>query len=304
MPKIPMSDLNCWFDAAELTKAPFLAINLSNRKARSKLHNDALFPKRVTGDWPLTKEVMDVGIEGKTLVLFYTERGRSTLYVGRCTSKKVVSATANGQPRYQLTVAKAWKAIGATDATYSKFFEGFRMSSNPTVVWAADSTYVGSLGTNDTPDDRDPDDDGKKRAGGTNVMTLVAQRACHDVFVDRLKSVWGKKCALTRLTSPRLVQACHLVPWSNATPKERISAHNGLMLCAHLHALLDSHLLSFDDEGNLLLATDLAPDVRKLVLASGHICLSKPPSSIQVGFLQRHRKAAKLKRKKLERASL
>ncbi|MEJ0003531.1 MAG: hypothetical protein WDN30_08175 [Pararobbsia sp.] len=191
MPKIPIPDLNCWFDAPELTKAPFLAINLSNRKASSKLHNDALFRRRVTGNWPLTKEVMDVGIESKILVLFYSERGRSTLYVGRCTSKKTVGATASGQPRYQLTVAKPWKAIGVTDVTYSKFFKGFRMNSNPTVVWAADGTYVGSLETNDTPDDRDPDDDGKKRVGGTNVMALVAQRAGHDVFADRLKSVWG-----------------------------------------------------------------------------------------------------------------
>ncbi len=124
MPKIPIPDLNCWFDAPELTKAPFLAINLSNRKASSKLHNDALFRRRVTGNWPLTKEVMDVGIESKILVLFYSERGRSTLYVGRCTSKKTVGATASGQPRYQLTVAKPWKAIGVTDVTYSKFFKG------------------------------------------------------------------------------------------------------------------------------------------------------------------------------------
>ena len=82
---------------------------------------------------------------------------------------------------------------------------------------------------------------------GFNRPAMVQQRVGHEIFVQRLSKYWRGQCALTNLNAPRLVQACHIVPWSEATPAERVNRDNGLLLCTHLHALFDSHLLRSEE---------------------------------------------------------
>ncbi|CAE6837077.1 HNH endonuclease [Paraburkholderia aspalathi] len=294
-----MPQLNRWFDIPNL-RTPFLAINLSNPRPESRETNDKLFPKRQTGHWPLTKAVLQHGIEGQTIVLFYSQNGRSSVYVGTCVSKRETGQTKDGKPRYTLTVAHHWKDEGQANVSFSKFFEGFRKSSNPTVVWADMQGYASPRGeeVDRKGADGESDQDGE---GGYDVPGLSSQRVGHDVFVQRVVGVWGRRCALTNLEAPRLVQACHIVPWSEATPEERTSAHNGLMLCAHLHALFDSHLLGFDTDGRLLLAHGIDASVRALVLVGRRLCLRKAPSARQVELLQRHQEAAKKAGYRLDR---
>lgn len=142
-------------------------------------------------------------------------------------------------------------------------------------------------------------DDLIKQKEGSNYMAWVAQRAGHDDFAKGIHKVWDKKCALTGLYAPRLLQACHLVPWEEADKDEKTNPHNGLLLCAHLHALLDEHLISFDSKGNLLIDSSLDQGVIKLVLSSGMTTLRKKPTQEQIAFLARHRQAAVNKKRKL-----
>ncbi|WP_321894620.1 HNH endonuclease [Paraburkholderia heleia] len=287
-----MSQLSRWFDIPNL-RTPFLAINLSNPKPESRETNDKLFPKRQTGHWPLTKAVLEHGIEGQTIVLFYSDKGTATIYVGTCVSKRETGQTKDGKPRYTFTVARPWKDEGHTEVSFSRFFEGFRMSANPTVVWADMNGYASPLGEEFYREESDDESDHQYgEGGGYDVLGISSQRIGHDVFVQRVVDVWGRRCALTEIEAPRLVQACHIVPWSEATPEERTSAHNGLMLCAHLHALFDSHLLGFDADGHLLLADGIDTSVRALALAGGRVRLRKIPSARQIEFLRRHRETA------------
>lgn len=287
-----MPQLNRWFDIPNL-RTPFLAINLSNPSPESKETNDKLFPKKQTGHWPLTKAVLDHGIEGQTIVLFYSDGRASTIYVGTCVSKRETGWTKDGRPRYTLTVARPWKEEGYTDVSFSKFIEGFRKSSNPTVVWADMTGYISPQGERVDREASNGEGGDQGNEGGYDVPAVFSQRVGHDVFVQRVVDVWGRRCALTNLKAPRLVQACHIVPWSEATPEERTSCHNGLMLCAHLHALFDSHLLGFDTDGHLLLVHGMDASVRALVLAGDRVRLRRAPSARQVEFLLRHREAAK-----------
>ncbi|MDN7586631.1 HNH endonuclease [Burkholderia seminalis] len=286
-----MPQLSRWFDIPNL-RTPFLAINLSNPKPESRETNDKLFPKRQTGHWPLTKAVLEHGIEGQTIVLFYSDKGGSRVYVGTCVSKRETGQTKDGKPRYTLTVARPWRSEGHVNVSFSKFFEGFRKSANPTVVWANMKGYISPRGEEVDREAADGERDHQDGEGGYDVLGMFSQRVGHDVFVQRVVDVWGRRCALTDLKAPRLVQACHIVPWRDATPEERTSAHNGLMLCAHLHALFDSHLLGFDTDGHLLLAHGIDASVRALVLAGGRVRLREIPSPRQVEFLRRHRETA------------
>ena len=177
------------------------------------------------------------------------------------------------------------------------------MSSNPTVVWATPERYiepeedvsevdeVDPDPNLDDPSD-DPDDDAYSGVLGADTMAEVALRAHQRLFAQRLAKVWGNRCALTGLAAPRLLHACHIVPYKAASPSEKVSAHNGLLLCAHLHMLMDAHLLSFDDDGSLLIANSLDANVRDLVLAPRSTQLRRMPSAQQVTFLRRHRASA------------
>jgi hypothetical protein len=280
-------ELNYWFEASALTQEPFLAINLSNRTPNSLSQNASLFAKQQAGYWEIPKLALSAGLEGKLVVLFNMRPGQgAVIYTGRIASVVVAGITAHPVPRnrYLLTVKAPWKIEGTSHVTFSEFLTGFRLSSNPTCAWGDGSNYA-------PPDIEESIDDGSGKIG-SNYMAWVAQRANHDVFAKRVRAVWGSTCALTGLRAPRLLQACHLVPWNEANEQEKINPHNGLLLCVHLHALLDSHLISFDDDGRLMLAKGLDRGIKKLILASGNIGLRKRPTNEQIGFLRQHRAEA------------
>lgn len=51
--------------------------------------------------------------------------------------------------------------------------------------------------------------------------------------------------------------ASHIKPWRLCTDAERLDPKNGLLLMAHIDALLDRGLISFASGGNLLVANSL-----------------------------------------------
>lgn len=97
----------------------------------------------------------------------------------------------------------------------------------------------------------------------TEAERLVLQRVGQDVFRDALLAYWGGACPLTGVGHPRLLRASHLKPWAAcASDAERLDVHNGLLLAAHLDAAFDAGLISFTDDGALLVADALAPTDR------------------------------------------
>ncbi|WP_317201307.1 HNH endonuclease [Janthinobacterium sp.] len=282
-----MKETKYWFEIPSLARQPFLAINLTNANSRSFTKNSIMLGTGKAGDWPLPQELLDEGAEGKIAVLFFANRGERTLYIGKILSKVVTGATGNGQARYELTV-DSWKKRGITSVSFSRFFTGFRMSANPTVLWAAPSTSV-----NEGLGDQLPG-----RAPGSNKMALVAQRVGHGIFAADVRQAWSNKCALTEISAKNILNACHLIPWSHkeCIPKYQTDANNGLLLCAHLHALLDSYSISFTDDGHLLIDRNLHPKLSILVSSTGDVCLRKTPNLEQQFFLRWHRaQAEKLK---------
>jgi len=102
----------------------------------------------------------------------------------------------------------------------------------------------------------------------TEVLRLVKQRIGQDIFRDALMEYWGGACAVTAIAIPELLRASHSKPWSDcATDTERLNVFNGFLLCAHLDALFDKGLLTFDSKGGAVLSHQLdADEFRKLGL--------------------------------------
>ena len=98
---------------------------------------------------------------------------------------------------------------------------------------------------------------------GTEVERLVRQRVRQDVFREALLDYWGGACAVTGLALPEVLRASHAKPWADcASDEERLNVFNGLLLVAHLDALFDRGLITFDASGDMVTATRLAPDHR------------------------------------------
>lgn len=92
----------------------------------------------------------------------------------------------------------------------------------------------------------------------TEVERLVRQRLGQDRYRSAMLEYWGGACAVTGLALPEVLRASHAKPWADcASDAERLDVFNGFLLCAQLDALFDRFLISFDDQGRLLLSPAL-----------------------------------------------
>ena len=97
----------------------------------------------------------------------------------------------------------------------------------------------------------------------TEAERLVIQRVGQNVFRDALMTYWGESCAVTGVAEPRLLRASHIKPWAKCeTDAERLDVYNGFLLAAHLDAAFDAGLISFTDEGTILLSSQFTQDDR------------------------------------------
>lgn len=87
------------------------------------------------------------------------------------------------------------------------------------------------------------------------VITKI--RINQDKFRNNLITKYGK-CCLCGVTNPDLLIASHLKPWSKSDQKEKLDIGNGLLLCPNHDKLVDSGLVSFDDDGKILISNKLS----------------------------------------------
>jgi putative restriction endonuclease len=65
---------------------------------------------------------------------------------------------------------------------------------------------------------------------------------------------------------PRLLRASHIKPWARCeTDAERLDVYNGLLLAAHLDAAFDVGLISFSDEGAILISAHFTEADRRAI---------------------------------------
>jgi len=114
----------------------------------------------------------------------------------------------------------------------------------------------------------------ERKIGATEVERLVKQRVGQDIFRESLMDYWGGACAVTGIAVPELLRASHAKAWAEcATDAERLNVYNGFLLCAHLDALFDSHLLTFTDSGDALFAAGIDDDIRPRLGLTGTLKL-------------------------------
>ena len=72
------------------------------------------------------------------------------------------------------------------------------------------------------------------------IYTLVKSRGIKQIiFRDALLKAYARRCAFTEIAVPGTLEACHIVPWAQASPAERLDVRNGLLLNSFHHSLFD-----------------------------------------------------------------
>lgn len=96
----------------------------------------------------------------------------------------------------------------------------------------------------------------------TEVERLIRQRVGQNIYRESLMDYWGGACAVSGIAVPGLLRASHAKPWAECTTDaERLNVFNGFLLCAHLDALFDRHLMTFDAEGHAIFSRAIGAHV-------------------------------------------
>lgn len=104
----------------------------------------------------------------------------------------------------------------------------------------------------------------------TEAERLVVQRIGQDIFREALIDYWGGRCPLTGITEPALLRASHIVPWADCEDEQRLDVYNGLLLSALWDAAFDKGLVSFGDDGTVLVSPSLS-EVARTALGVGRV---------------------------------
>ena len=100
----------------------------------------------------------------------------------------------------------------------------------------------------------------------TEALRLTKQRVGQNLFRKVLMDYWGGACAVTAINIPELLRASHAKPWADcATDAERLDVFNGFLLSAQLDALFDSGLITFHNDGTMLVSTAVVNTQRQLL---------------------------------------
>lgn len=104
------------------------------------------------------------------------------------------------------------------------------------------------------------DEDENEIPDKTSRRGLVTSRIGQGKYRRKVLNRWRNRCAVTGATSKEILIASHILPWRDATDQERHDVHNGLLLSPVYDALFDKHLISFNDDGSIILSKDLKKD--------------------------------------------
>ncbi|MGB9590912.1 MAG: HNH endonuclease [Candidatus Kryptoniota bacterium] len=98
---------------------------------------------------------------------------------------------------------------------------------------------------------------------GTEAEVEVKRRIGQDIYREALMQYWHGCCAVTACDVPELLRASHAKPWKDASDAERLDVYNGFLLRADLDALFDAGLITFSDDGDLLVSPRLTDYQRR-----------------------------------------
>jgi hypothetical protein len=121
----------------------------------------------------------------------------------------------------------------------------------------------------------------------TTRTALIEARRGQGKYRQDLIKVW-ERCSVTRCAHVALLRASHIKPWRESTNSERLNLYNGLLLAPNLDEAFDRGLISFADDGGILISSCLSTETCSL-LGIGKELRVAPVHQANRPFLAFHR---------------
>jgi hypothetical protein len=103
----------------------------------------------------------------------------------------------------------------------------------------------------------------------TERKGLVTSRVGQGYFRNQLIEKWEGRCAVTKSSDHNILIASHIVPWSESKDEERLDVNNGILLSPLYDALFDRHLISFEDNGKIVISPRIKEELEILKIDVG-----------------------------------
>jgi len=90
----------------------------------------------------------------------------------------------------------------------------------------------------------------------TERQGLVTSRVGQGYYRQQIIEKWGGRCPISGVDTLPILIASHIVRWSDSNDEEKLDVENGILLSPLFDSLFDKHLISFADDGSILVSTN------------------------------------------------
>ncbi len=122
----------------------------------------------------------------------------------------------------------------------------------------------------------------------TERVGLVNSRVGQGAYRKRILHRWNYHCAVTKFDKMEVLIASHIVGWKNSSNEERLDVHNGILLSPTYDALFDKHLISFENNGKIILSDSIEPSAYLKIGVTGSEKIEEL-SIYNHAYLEKHR---------------
>ena len=129
----------------------------------------------------------------------------------------------------------------------------------------------------------------EKTIKSTEKVALVRSRVGQGDFRKSLIEKYDGKCVVTGVDLTKLLIASHIKPWSVSDNFERLSSENGLLLSANYDRLFDSGLISFKNDGKIIVSSFVNQKNKSILRLNDDMKVDLRANDIMLNNLEYHR---------------
>lgn len=123
----------------------------------------------------------------------------------------------------------------------------------------------------------------------TQKKTIINARVGQGLYRRELLKKYEEKCVVTGIDKRRLLIASHIKPWAICSNEERIDTENGLILCPNMDKLFDCGLITFDDNGRMIISSFVGMENAERLHISKGMKVDLRASNRLLAYMEYHR---------------
>jgi len=107
------------------------------------------------------------------------------------------------------------------------------------------------------------------------AVTTKSRGIAQRLFRGNLLRLWQGSCAVTSVQEPRVLRSSHIKPWADSNVHEKVDHFNGLLLVPNLDALFNEGLITFRNDGRMLVSPDWRDNDKRRMHVTAELQLRK-----------------------------